>query len=281
MESVGELLRTTREAQGRTVDDVVKATRMSRSIIDSLEDDRFSALPAPVYVKGHLRTYAHFLDLDEESVVQMYLRFTQQQESDELDEWDAVEVEIHERRKSFERRWAFIAAAVVAAIVVIVLVVKWVSQPSPPVEYDAATAGQEVSGSGGNDGNDGNSGSTESPADAGDQGGQPPVVEPPLVVEGQNEAAPEDTMILWNKLELMAVARERTWVKVAVDGEVVTDITMLPGERRLWEAEEDFTLDVGNGGGLDLFLNGEPLGTAGTGRRLVEGLVVTEDGIRE
>ncbi len=272
MESVGELLRTTREAQGRTVDDVVKATRMSRAIVESLEDDRFSVLPAPVYVKGHLRTYARFLGLDEESAVQMYLRFTQQQESDELDEWDAVEVEIHDRRKSFERRWALIAAGVVAAIVVIVLVVKWVSQSPPPVEYDPVTAGQEDPGSSGNPGNT---------AGSGDGGGQEQVVEAPIVVEGQNEAAPEDTMIVWNKLELMAVARERTWVKVAVDGEVVTDITMLAGERRLWEAEEDFTLDVGNGGGLDLFLNGELLGTAGTGRRLVEGLVVTEDGIQE
>jgi cytoskeletal protein RodZ len=269
MESVGELLRTTRESQGRTVDDVVKATRMSRSIVESLEDDRFSALPAAVYVKGHLRTYAHFLGLDEEDVVQMYLRFTQQQESDELDEWDAVEVEIHERRKSFERRWALIAAGVVVAIVVIVLVVKWVSQPAPPLEYDPAAAGQTEAGNAGNSG------------DAEDPEGQEQVLEAPIVVEGQNEAAPEDTMIVWNKLELMAVARERTWVKVAVDGEVVTDITMLPGQRRLWEAEEEFTLDVGNGGGLDLFLNGEPLGTAGSDRRLVEGLVVTEDGIRE
>ena len=86
-------------------------------------------------------------------------------------------------------------------------------------------------------------------------------------------------MIEWHKLELMAVARERTWVRVAVDGTPVTDVTLEPGERRLWEANERFTLDVGNGGGLDLYLDGEFLGTAGTGSRLVEGLEVTEEGM--
>jgi cytoskeletal protein RodZ len=87
MESVGQFLRQTREAQEKTIDEVAKATRMSRQIVGALEEDRFSVLPAPVYVKGHLRTYARFLGLNEDDVVQMYMRFTQQQDSAEPDEW--------------------------------------------------------------------------------------------------------------------------------------------------------------------------------------------------
>ena len=105
--------------------------------------------------------------------------------------------------------------------------------------------------------------------------------EVPVVTEPAREAAPKDTMIEWHRLELMAVAKERTWVRVSVDGTPVSDLTLESGDRRRWEADESFQLDVGNGGALELYLDGEFLGTAGMGRRLVEGLVVTEVGMSQ
>ena len=100
-----------------------------------------------------------------------------------------------------------------------------------------------------------------------------------VVNEPVREAVVEDTMIEWHKLELLAVARERTWLSVSIDGEPVADLTLEEGEQRQWAAEEYFQLDVGNGGGLGLYLDGEFLGTAGSGSRLVEGLVVNENGM--
>jgi transcriptional regulator with XRE-family HTH domain len=243
MESVGELLRREREAQEKTIEDVAKVTRMSRQTLEAIEDDRFGALPAPVYVKGHLRTYARFLGLDEEDVVRRYMRSTQQKEAAELDEWDAVELEIHEEVRRATRRNLWIAAGVVALGLVLIFGPRlWHRpQPSQPVEES----------------------------------------EVPVVTEPAREVAPQDTMIEWHRLELMAVAKERTWLRVSVDGTPVSDLTLEPGERRRWEADESFELDVGNGGGLELYLDGEFLGTAGIGRRLVEGLVVTEAGMSQ
>lgn len=240
MESVGELLKHEREAQGKTVEDVAKATKMSTLIIDGLEADHFSVLPAPVYVKGHLRTYARHLGLSEDAVVDKYLRFTQQQESAELDEWDAVELELHEEKQRSGRRWVWIA--VVAAVVIAAMIIWYVSNRSeePPEALTSA---------------------------------------PPLATEPVHETVPGDTMIEWHKLELLAVARERTWLSVSIDGEPVADLTLERGEERRWQADEFFQLDVGNGGGLALYLDGEFLGTAGLGSRLVEGLVVNESGM--
>jgi hypothetical protein len=92
-------------------------------------------------------------------------------------------------------------------------------------------------------------------------------------------AAAEDPTIVWHKLSLVMVARERCWIAVSVDGEPATEVTLDAGERGEFEAEEQFTLDVGSGGAVELYLNGEPLGTAGEGRGLVEDLVVTAEGI--
>jgi len=243
MESVGQLLRREREAQEKSLEDVAKETKMSASTLEALEDDRFSALPAQVYIKGHLRTYARYLGLNEDDVVAMYLRFTQQTESDELDEWDAVELELTERKETASRRWVLIGATSVIGVVVLLVGFWWIRSRGPEPQP------------------------------------QTPVAELEAVTDPVSEAAAPDTTIEWHKLELMAVARERTWVRVAVDGTPVSDLTLEPGDRRLWEANELFLLDVGNGGGLELYLDGEFIGTAGTGSRLIEGLEVTEEGM--
>jgi len=243
MESVGSLLRREREAQEKTLEDVAKATKISESILQAIEDDRFSVLPAPVYVKGHLRTYARFLELDEDEIVEKYMRFTQQQEPDELDEWDAVEIELQEQHREASRRWLWIAVCAVVLVVIVVLVVRWVTRP--PSEDESAAVTEEA-----------------------------PLATPPV-----SEAAWVDTMIEVHGLELMAVAKERVYVTVSVDGERVSELTLDEGERRRWEGVEEFSLFVGTGEALDLYLNGEYIGVAGTGRGPVDNLVVTEDGM--
>ncbi len=251
MESVGELLKHEREAQGKTLEDVARATKLTMVILEALEADHFSVLPAPVYVKGHLRTYARFLGMNEDAVVDKYLRFTQQQEHDELDEWDAVELELHEEKQRTGRRWVWVA--VVVAIVVAWVCWHAVSERRGTPEPEASTGT-----------------TTGAAADTS-----------AVVVEPVREAVVADTMIEWHRLELVVVARDRTWLKVSVDGEPEADLTLARGEQRQWEADEFFELDVGTGENLELYLGGVLLGTAGSGPRLVEGLLVNENGMSD
>ncbi len=80
-------------------------------------------------------------------------------------------------------------------------------------------------------------------------------------------------------LELTVVASERCWVQVLADGRVAGDLTLEAGERRTWQAEDFFELSVGAGDAVELYLNGESLGSAGNGPRVVERLRVTETGL--
>ncbi len=247
MESVGELLKHEREAQGKTVEDVARATKLSRLILEALEADHFSVLPAPVYVKGHLRTYARFLGMNEDAIVDKYLRFTQQQEHEELDEWDAVELELHEEKQRMGRRWVWVAVAVA----VVVALICWYAAS----QYRGTSEPETETSTG-----------TDTSA---------------VVVEPVREAVVDDTMIEWHKLELLVVAKDRTWLRVSVDGEPEADLTLARGDQRQWEADEFFELDVGTGENLELYLGGKLLGTAGSGPRLVEGLVVNENGMSD
>ena len=62
----GEILRQTRVGRGETLGDVERDTKINRIYIEALEAARFEALPAPVYARGFMRSYARHLGLDPE-----------------------------------------------------------------------------------------------------------------------------------------------------------------------------------------------------------------------
>lgn len=61
---IGEVLRQSRTARGITLADVEQDIRINRTYIEALENARFDVLPAPVYARGFMRSYARYLGLD-------------------------------------------------------------------------------------------------------------------------------------------------------------------------------------------------------------------------
>ena len=64
MPSIGEQLAGARAARNLSITDVAQDTRISARFLEALERDDFDALPAPVYVRGFLRSYSNYLRLD-------------------------------------------------------------------------------------------------------------------------------------------------------------------------------------------------------------------------
>ena len=69
---IGDMLVAAREAAGLTAVDIAKSTRIPKASILALEDGRFDALPAPVFVRGFLRAYCREVDLGAEDVLAQY-----------------------------------------------------------------------------------------------------------------------------------------------------------------------------------------------------------------
>ncbi len=72
MAGLGDTLREARQRLGLTLSEVESATRIRRRYLEALEVEDFDALPAPVYVKGFLRTYARYLGLDPLPLLALY-----------------------------------------------------------------------------------------------------------------------------------------------------------------------------------------------------------------
>jgi len=67
--SVGTTLAAKRGERGLSIEQVEAATRVRSDHLRAMEADRFDTLPAPVYAKGYLRTYATYLGLDPEELL--------------------------------------------------------------------------------------------------------------------------------------------------------------------------------------------------------------------
>ncbi len=70
--SPGARLRAAREARGLRLDAVAESLGLARELIVALEADDYGRLGAPVYVRGYLRKYARFLELDGDELVTAY-----------------------------------------------------------------------------------------------------------------------------------------------------------------------------------------------------------------
>jgi cytoskeletal protein RodZ len=72
LQTVGQRLQASRQARGLTLDAVTRATRLTKHVVTALEDDRFSDLAAPVYVRGFIRIYGQLLELDTDALLEAY-----------------------------------------------------------------------------------------------------------------------------------------------------------------------------------------------------------------
>lgn len=71
--SIGERLKSARETKRRSLEEVAKATKIQRSLLEAIEEDRVEEVLDSVYAKIFLKKYATFLGLDGSSLMEEFL----------------------------------------------------------------------------------------------------------------------------------------------------------------------------------------------------------------
>lgn len=69
-DSIGQILKKARKDKGLNISQVADNIHIRKLYLEAMEADNFSKLPGEVYIIGFVRTYSHFLGLDEVSLVE-------------------------------------------------------------------------------------------------------------------------------------------------------------------------------------------------------------------
>jgi hypothetical protein len=124
---IGDTLRQTRTRQRIDIRTVEADTKVRAKYLRALENEEWDLLPGPAYARGFLRTYAQYLGLDADALVDEYRRAVETSLGPDAPQIFAEPVLEHHRRPGEEPRrpWASRIAVIAAlgAVAVIVLLV--------------------------------------------------------------------------------------------------------------------------------------------------------------
>lgn len=74
MRTIGQILKEEREKKFYTLDEIEKATKIRRELLEALEAGQYSKLPPPTFVQGFIKNYGKFLKLDPEKLLAIFRR---------------------------------------------------------------------------------------------------------------------------------------------------------------------------------------------------------------
>lgn len=80
----GDFLRQKREAKGLTLEKLETLTKIKKTILDDLENERFEKLPPKIYIKGIISKYCQYVELDQVEVLNTFDKYFYENRSDKF-----------------------------------------------------------------------------------------------------------------------------------------------------------------------------------------------------
>ena len=74
MRTVGQVLKEERERKFYTLEEIEKATKIRKELLEALEEGNYKKLPPPTFIQGFIKNYGKFLNLDTEKLLAIFRR---------------------------------------------------------------------------------------------------------------------------------------------------------------------------------------------------------------
>nr|HDN00248.1 helix-turn-helix domain-containing protein [Deltaproteobacteria bacterium] len=129
-ESLGEYLKRERELRQISLEEVAEGTKIAIYRLRAMEADCWDKLPAEIFVKGFIKSYAEFIGLVPEDVILRYQEYAAQQTPDEPTEPAHKPLFNYVNKVSFFNRELIIAAAGFFFILLLLVMAIWFFWPS-------------------------------------------------------------------------------------------------------------------------------------------------------
>ena len=240
--AIGDTLREAREKMGLSMEDVEESTKIRRKYIQALEDNKFEIIPGDVYVRGFLRSYARFLNVDGEKLVQEYNEMNDyQMENNDPPQETVVSIP----KKTGKRNGKYLAAV---AVVVLAGFIYVLGSSNAGLQNKLSDGGESPK-------------STENrPYD----GAAP---------EDKGLPTPEDNTSNEVQVTGMDVVLQVTdaecWMRIIVDDQNAFEGMVGPGSVKTFKGEESVQLKLGNAGAVKVMVNGRDYGFLGANGQVI------------
>jgi cytoskeleton protein RodZ len=251
MTSIGERLRRQRLQNKISLERVSLETKIGVRLLEAIEAGQFEKLPGGVFRRSFVLQYARALQLDPDEIAGELNQLSQFDEVPALPAVETIPGHNQNSGSAFSFRGDFggggsTIGSLIAAIGVIMacaLVYTWWQTP-PAARVESAsvqTAPRPAA-------------AVPSPAPTS------PVPTAPAPTAPVAEApAPVDA----SHVRVGLSADEKTWISISSDGKNVFAQALEPHETKVVEASAKVRLLVGNAGGVEISLNGKPIGPIG------------------
>ncbi len=254
-QTMGEYLRASRRRRRISLERAAEETRIRPDYLMRMESDEFDFL-APAYVRGFLRSYARYLNVDPEPLLK---EFDQRFGTGKVDTAQILAAERRSQRKPGRlrprvNRW--LIAAVVATGVLVALSIIGLAQNPPISRLGRDRPENGVAGRDRNEPRRAKPKQSPSPSPTPRVASPSPTPgeTPPLTLAGGPMTVEVDAM------------RGECWVQIDADGSTIYTSTpsLVPGDREgPFTAQESMTIILGNPYAVDLIINGQRIGPVG------------------
>jgi cytoskeletal protein RodZ len=233
--SFGRYLKNIRLDKGINLKQVSLDTRIGIDNLLAIESEDHARLPAEVFVKGFIRSYAKSVGADADEAGRLYLSSRRM-----FQETARVDADLIKSDINFWPRLLLSLGVLFCIMTLSVLITSFLQKRDVKKEEFKPAAVTKIAPV--------VSASLPEPAAA-------PVALPPA-------AAPE-------KLLLKIVTVEKTWMKVIIDNQKSQEYSLNPGDRLELEALSGFNLLIGNAAGVYLNINDKDLPVSGNRGQVV------------
>jgi cytoskeletal protein RodZ len=269
---IGAQLRRQRERLGISVADIEKHTHIRHRYIQALEAGRHDLLPSPVQSRGMLSNYAVFLNLDAEIILLRFADALQARRLERLPSDQPTKRFLSTKNRTSQgaqptgtlRRFLttdllFGSVVIIVFFIFIVWTISRLNLTSSPsgqatlpsvsemlLSTAPPTAGTESART--------SLASTNSPSEAGTA--QPEAPQPPSPLPATSEQpAPTLGPINSDPIQLYIIARQRTFLRVTVDGQIRFNGRLVPGNAYPYSGKDRIDILLGDITAVQIFYN--------------------------
>ncbi len=261
--SFGHYLQAIRIEKGINLDLISSETRISKDTLLLIEKEAHVQLPAEVYVKGFLKSYAKVVGADGIEVVRRYIACR-----DVLRGATISEADLAKPGLNFWLRLFLALSSLLCLSVLSILLLSYV-RPSAPelIQVEQVKDVAEVR--------------IPVEEEVKQEQKKPEAAIAPVpdlvekVVPEIEETENSRTVLLIDPLKdrqteqpvsellLVILTVEDTWIRIFIDDKTPREYSLQPGDRLSLKALSGFNLQIGNATGVNLTLNGKPFEVAG------------------